>query len=141
MKATVNAKNGLNIRKEPRTGAEVIREAAHREELNVSLVHGGWCACEDGFCMCQFVDIVDGTAREKTEEAPEKPASGPDAGNSAPEGAPADNAAGEATTGGEAAELNKLKVPELAKLAKDSGIEVKAGAKKAEIIEAILNAD
>lgn len=141
MKATVKAKNGLNIRKEPRTGAEVIREAVYGEELNVSLVHDNWCMGDEGHFMSKFVDIVDGEAREKPEEAPEEPVSGPDAGESEPEGASADDAAGEATTGDEAAELNKLKVPELMQLAKDSGIEVKAGAKKAEIIEAILNAD
>lgn len=138
MKATVNVTSGLNIRKEPRAGAEVIREAAYGEELNVSLVHDGWCTCEDGFCMCKFVDIIDG---EKAEETSDKPVSAHDEGDQAPEGASAHDAAKETATGDEAAELNKLKVPELIKLAKDSGIEVKAGANKGELIEAILNAD
>ena len=36
-------------------------------------------------------------------------------------------------------DLEKMKVPELRKLAADSGVELKPGMKKAEIIEAILN--
>lgn len=141
MKATVNAKNGLNIRKEPRSGAEVVREAAFGEELNVSLVHDNWCAGDDGFFMARFVDIVDCEAREIAEEAPGEPEPGPDADGSGTVGGAEEDTAVEAATDGEAAELNKMRVPELVRLANDSGIEVKAGAKKDEIIEAILHAD
>lgn len=126
MISTVNAKNGLNIRKGPHIGSEVIREAAFGEELNTSLVHDNWCKGEDGYFMAKFVDIVDDVAYENVEKSPV--------------GVVGD-AAVEAAPGNEATALDKMKVPELVALAKNSGIEFRSSAKKSDIIEAILNAD
>ena len=60
------------------------------------------------------------------------------------QGPPGRGAAEEADDDGEApeedCELYKMKVPELKKLAEDSGVKVTSTMKKNEIIEAILNA-
>lgn len=150
MKATITAKNGVNVRVKPSTGARVLGVVKLDEELTVSLVSDGWCTvekCDDfpegGYFMARLADVVDGVAEPKPITADDADEPEAEDGNGEDGTAEAATAANTDDTGddGEAAELEQMTVAQLRQLAKDSGIEVPSSAKKAELIEAIINAD
>lgn len=156
MFATYNAtKPGktLNIRETP--GGTVIDKMADGQTAPVEVVERGWCKLDNGYADASFLTITaeppagfdpdaadSDTATVETggSETPETGGSGDDAandGNTEPEGndqtaePPADDS-------NEADELRKMTNPQLYKLAKNSGIKVKAGMNKDALIEAIL---
>lgn len=104
---------GLNVRKTPDKSAEVVGLMEPNVPFEVEAVD--WYRVEGGYVNAAFVEIVPDEV--ETDEA--------DDDGEAPE---------------EDCELYKMKVPELKKLAEDSGVKVTSTMKKNEIIEAIINA-
>ena len=116
--AQYNGKKKLNVRESP--NGEIIRTMKPGETAEVISIHDGWCEFIDGaFANIAFVDV------ETKEDKPTEPRE--------PEEEIAEEAEEE-----DSGELAKMTVKELKKLAKDSGIDIPAGAKKDEIIKAIL---
>jgi len=116
----------LNVRKSPSAGAPVVRTMEQGEQAECFEVRDGWAKLADGFVNVQLVVVKLGDAAEKAEEAVAEAAQAV----AAPEAAPTDD--------DEAAELRKMTNPQLYELAEQSGIKVKKGATKAELIAAIL---
>lgn len=109
--AQYNGKKKLNVRESP--NGEVIRTMKPGETAEVISIRDGWCEFVDGaFTNIAFVDV------ETKEDEPEETA--------------------EEIEEEDSGELTKMTVKELRKLAKDSGIEIPAGAHKDDIIHAIL---
>lgn len=109
--AQYNGKKKLNVRESP--NGEVIRTMKPGETAEVISIRDGWCEFVDGaFANIAFVDVEtkEDEPEEVTEEIEEE----------------------------DSGELEKMTVKELRKLAKDSGIEIPAGAHKDDIIHAIL---
>lgn len=159
MFATYNAtnpgKNTLNIREAP--GGAVIDTMADGQTVPVEVIERGWCKLDNGYADARFLTITaeppagfgpdnaDGnsaTAETGGSETSETGGSGDDDsndGNTEPENANDDKTAEPpADDGNDAAELRKMTNPQLYKLAKDSGIKVKAGMNKDALVEAIL---
>lgn len=114
--AQYNGKKKLNVRESP--NGEVIRTMKPGETAEVISIRDGWCEFVDGaFANIAFVDVE--TKEDEAEERePEETA--------------------EEIEEEDYGELTKMTVKELRKLAKDSGIEIPAGAHKDDIIHAIL---
>lgn len=116
--ATYNRDKKLNVREKP--NGDIIREMKHGETVEVIEIKDGWCELADGsFINSSFVDLF--TSKEEIEPNVTKEA---------------DEEVEEIDD--DASELRKMKVSELKDLAEKSGIEIQSGAKKNEIIEAIL---
>lgn len=155
MFATYNAsKPGktLNIRETP--GGTVIDSMADGHTVPVEVIERGWCKLEDGYADARFLTITaeppagyeaaadddDATAETGGSETNETGGSDNNAtndGNTDPEGGKDDPQTAEPPAN-EADELHKMTNPQLYELAKNSGINVKAGMNKDALVAAIL---
>lgn len=155
MFATYNAsKPGktLNIREAP--GGAVIGTLADGHTVPVEVIERGWCKLDDGYADARFLTITaeppagyepadeDDNATAETGGFETNETGGSDDntandGNTAPEGSKDDPQTAEPPAD-EAAELYKMTNPHLYDLAKNSGINVKAGMNKNALVEAIL---
>lgn len=127
--ATYNRDKRLNVRAEPTKGARVLRQMRKGDSEECFGIEDGWSKLHDGYAMAKFLEFerVPGepaeTAEEPARESAEEPHAGaPDAGD------------GRET-------LRKMTNPELYDLAAQSGVKVKKGARKEEIIDALLGDD
>lgn len=110
MRGTYNGRMRLNVREGASLEAAVVRTMEPGESIEVYAVDGGWAETPEGFVMADKLDLA----------ADDEQPSGA-VGESGPTG------------------LEAMKVAELRKLAEESGIELRAGMKKADIIAAILS--
>lgn len=117
----------LNVRERPDAGSRVVRQMSNGDSEECFGEDNGWVRLRDGFAMAKFLVVRDSAHQEKPvpnaeAPAPERPA---------PE-QPADD---------DRAVLRAKTVSELRDMAAKCGIAVRKGAKKEEIIDAILNDD
>ena len=120
MIATYERGKTLNVRKAPNANAPVVLVMGSGEKAECLEVRDGWAKLKDGYANASFLLIAEEAAQEpEAEPEPE------------PEQA-------EEPTDDEAAELRKMTNAQLYDLAEQSGIAVKKGAKKEELIAAIL---
>ena len=123
----------LNVRKEPNPNAPVVRTMKSGEEAECLEIRDGWAKLQGGFANVSLLIVKLGEAVKQASEAiadalPEQ--AGEPEEQPEPEAPVADD--------DEAAELRKMTNPQLYELAEQSGIKVKKGATKAELIAAIL---
>lgn len=108
----------LNVRET--VDGEVLEAVPSGTEFEIEAIENGWAQVKspiEGYVMAEYLTIDEEPADDEATEEPE-----------------AENIDEEPT------ELDKMKLPELKKLAKESGIEIPNGAKKEDVINAILNA-
>ena len=117
----------LNVRAEPSKDAKVVRKMHDGDSEECFGVKDGWAKLRDGYAMAKFLEIEEEPAK-KAAKAVGKPAEQPDV---------AEPAFGDP----ERAVLRSKTVAELRELAEQSGISLKKGAKKEEIIDALLSDD
>lgn len=119
----VNAKKYLNVRAEPNVEAEVVDKLKRGQEVLVTEVREGWAKLAAGYCVARFLELVayepEAVEEEPVQEPSEEPAEEPE----------------QADAGG----LENMTVPDLKRLAEESGISVPKDARKADIIAAILD--
>lgn len=129
----------LNIREAP--NGRCVDKMVGGESAEVEIVERGWCKIPKGYIDARKVVITDGELDETIEPVgdPEPPQEPEDPEEpEAPEG----DAIETVTTNCDfAAELRKMTNPQLYDLAVQSGINVKKGANKEALIEAILAAE
>lgn len=128
----------LNVRNEPRDNARVVGKMRPGEQRDCFEVREGWARVDGGYAKADFlvIKLGDAPAAEKPVEKPveQAPAAAPVIEQ------PAEQAEAPEPTfdADEASELRKMTNPQLYDLAEKSGIKVKKGAKKEELIAAIL---
>ena len=113
MIATYNDERGknLNVREDPSMAAKVVTCIKPGSAVEVEEVDRGWCKVAGGWCAASFVKVT------------------------------LEDGGQDADTDEDAGALKKMSVAELKKLAKDSGIDIKSGDSKDDIIAAILGND
>lgn len=119
--AKVTPNGGLYVREGKGKSFSHVRVLKQGEEVSVSAPEGGWCEvfeCGEpiGYCMAEFLEI---------EPIQCEPAEG-------------ENGAESEHGDSESGELKSMTVEQLKKLAEESGIELKKGMRKDDIIQAIL---
>ena len=124
--ATYNRPRGLNVREKPSKEAPVLRIMHKGDSEECFGVDGEWARLRDGYAMAKFLEIED----EPDEKKPSDPESPAEVETETPAG-----------DDDERAVLGQKTVAELRDIAEQSGISVKKGAKKDEIIDALLSDD
>lgn len=125
----------LNVRTQPHPNAPVVRRMAKGDEAECLEVREGWAKLADGYANAAYLSIGLGDAvKAQPKEAAAEEAAPELEEPTQPEEQPTPEAADD----DEAAELRKMTNPQLYDLAEQSGIKVKKGASKAELIAAIL---
>lgn len=152
MIATYERNSALNVREHPAKDAPIIDQMHTGDAAEVAVVRGGWCELvPEGYVRADLVTItledapdaepeaIEPETVEETEAAAEDAAEAvADAQEQVPDAEPEAEEADAADDVDEAAELRKMSNPELYDLCVNSGIKVKKGAKKEELIDAIL---
>lgn len=153
--ATYNRQKKLNVRKEPSPNAEVVGEMHPGDSRVAEVVEDGWCKIEGGFVRADLVTVrldgeqADGAAEGDAPSTEQVPAVEPgDAEQPQPEPVELTEAAQPAPAepaqpgDDDAGELRNMTIPNLRKLAEQSGIKIPTSVKKKDdIIAAILAAD
>lgn len=165
MMATYNRQKKLNVRKEPSPSAEIVGEMHPGESRVAEVVDDGWCQVEGGFVRADLVTVrLDGEQEDGAAEgdalSAEQAGEGAPSAEQVPAVEPADveqpqpdpvepmeaaqPALAEPAQPGDddAGELRNMTIPNLRKLAEQSGIKIATSVKKKDdIIAAILAAD
>ena len=133
--------NGLNVREKPEGGANVVRVMERGEECECLEIRDGWAKFADGFAKVAFLVVQLGdtikTLSKTVEEAAGSAAEVVREAAGAVEAAQTDEPA--PVDDGEAAELRAMTARQLRDLAEQSGIKVRKGATKDELIAAIVS--
>lgn len=130
----------LNVRQEPNPSSKVVGEIHANETVNVVMVDRGWCRLSNGFADARFLIIEEGEAPEVDEVVEEQIEEPEDTEEEQTEETDDDETVeeeGEAPEVDESA-LKSMTNPQLYELAINSGIKVKKGASKPDMIAAIL---
>ena len=135
----------LNVRERPNPGARVVGVMLPGDAAECEQVKDGWAKLRGGYANAAYLTIEEGEACDSAVEPVRAPGDAAE-----PEAAPAEvaEAAPEAVVAvgapeddDEAEGLRKLTNPELYDLAQQSGVKVKKGTKKEDIIAALLADD
>ena len=131
MIATYDGSKLLNVRSAPRPNAPVVRRIKPGQSVPCVAVEHGWVEMGDGYARADYMVV---TAAEEPGELYEAVAEAP---KPAPEPEPAPEPVAEPAAE-EGAELMKMTNAQLYALAEQSGISVRHGATKKELVAAIL---
>lgn len=124
----------LNVREEPSQSSAVVRMLSKGAVEEVKRIENGWCELEDGFAKAEFLIIEIGDLIEE----PVSSTFGALDKKSKPIVEMESVEAVSSDTEDESAELRKMTCNQLYNLAEQSGIKVRKGMKKNELIAAIL---
>lgn len=125
MVATYERNKTLNVRESPSPSAKVVRVMRPGDQVVVEEIREGWARLADGFAQVAYLVVRLGDALAENVDAVAEAKEAPEATGPEPEP-------------DEAAELRKMTNQQLYTLAEQSGIKVKKGANKQELIDAIL---
>ena len=122
----------LNVREAPSPAARVVRQMRPGEEAECLEIRDGWAKLKDGFANVALLVVKASDALRSVAEAMSDAAVAAQEGEQPEVGQELDD---------EAEALRKMTNPQLYDLAEQSGIKVRKGAKKDEIIAALLADD